>query len=438
MAKKSKAKGLLAGAPPEGWGVPVKGSQTAGTAATTDNNNAANWKYDGRGKRSWTNTVTGEVRTNAGQNSNPGTKGGGSAGTPGGQQYYDMRTPSGQAGAQYQGNLQAASDTATFNRPEEVDQFGNKLTYTKDPVTGQLIRTQTLSPWEQSKQQNQSWFDLALQNLAGSSDAGGLGLLDRAKSAMSQPFNYDGLPAAPTAMNPQDTMAQYQKTQDTLYDYYKRRLDPMFAQQKQEFEQGLANRGIPEGSEQYQRLIKDFDQRQNSAYLDAQTQALQGAGSEQSRQAQIGQGYFDQSQQARNSGINERIAQRQYPLQELGSILGGVSGVNGPNFVPFSGVSVAPGPYFDAAAGELGRQNALQQTQIGADAQLGAAGIAAGATLGAAEIRNQGALAEIKAQNEYAQQNKPKTPNFWQSLGQGLLPGFASGLGAGFGNWLGK
>lgn len=443
MAKKnksSKGKGLLAGAPPEGWGVPVTDTQTPGTPAqpapAADPNVQSNWEYGKRGSRTWTNKVTGETITGKGMKSNPGTKApeGGAGGTVGTQQYYDVRTPTGQAGAQFQGNVQAAGTEAAFNRPQEVTPYGN-LTYTMDPATGQLIRKQELSPWEQAKLQNQAWYDLELQKLGGAKDAGGLGIFDRAREAMAQPFNYQGLPQAPTALNPQDTMGQYQKTQDQLYDYYKRRLDPMFAQEKQDFEQGLANRGIPEGSEQYQRLIADFDRRKSDSYQDAISRATEGAGAEQTRLSQIGQTYFDQSQAARNSGIQERIAQRQYPLQELGSILGGVSGVNQPNFVPFSGVNVGPPPIFDAATGELNRQNQLANTQIGASAQLGAAEIAANAGIEEANIRNQGAL--DLAQYQASQNPKPKNPSFWGQLGNALLPGFAAGVGSGFGSWLG-
>lgn len=139
--------------------------------------------------------------------------------------------------------------------------YGNVKTITNPDGT----RTQVtdLDPNEQGIQDSEQGFQ-----------KGNYGNLDAAnrnvQNTMQNPFNFD-------------FNSERARLEDSGYDTFARRNEPRFQQEKDQFEQDMANRGIPPGSELYTRLQKDMAQNQNDMRLDARQRATEMAGQELSR-----------------------------------------------------------------------------------------------------------------------------------------------------------
>jgi len=76
-----------------------------------------------------------------------------------------------------------------------------------------------------------------------------------------------------SAVNPQ-AKTNFKGYVDQAYDASKARLDPIFQQQQQGFDQSLVNRGIPVGSEAYSNASRDLRQSHNDAYTQAANAAI--------------------------------------------------------------------------------------------------------------------------------------------------------------------
>lgn len=145
--------------------------------------------------------------------------------------------------------------------------------------------------------------DIALGDQANS-------MLGQVADAYSQPFNWDALPDAPVG---EDFNAWRQGQIDSTYEDFNRRFDPQFQQQSQDFEQQMANRGIPMGSELYNREKSRMEQTQSDARQSAMVQAQALAGQN------AGQ-FFDIGTQARGNALNEGMMQRNQPLAEFNQL----------------------------------------------------------------------------------------------------------------------
>lgn len=80
-----------------------------------------------------------------------------------------------------------------------------------------------------------------------------------------------------------------QRIEQELYNRFADRMAPEFAREEQTLSQQLVNRGIPVGSELHNRELQRLRESQGERRLNAQTQAMQFAGQEQSRLSEIGQ-----------------------------------------------------------------------------------------------------------------------------------------------------
>jgi hypothetical protein len=89
-----------------------------------------------------------------------------------------------------------------------------------------------------------------------------------------------------------------EQTEARLFDLGRKRLDPLFAERQQGFEQDLANRGIKMGSDAYTREMERFGEGRNDAYNNL---LLTG----------------------RAQAANESLAERNQPLSELLALLSG-------------------------------------------------------------------------------------------------------------------
>jgi len=161
-------------------------------------------------------------------------------------------------------------------------------------------------------QRNQA--DLALGNQAN-------GMLPQIQDAYSQPFDWSQLPSAPV----QGDFNNWRQGQiDSTYNDFSRRMDPQFAQQSEDFEQQMANRGIPVGSELYNKQKQQMQQSQNDARSSALVQA-QGLAGQNAGQ------FFDIGTQARSGALNEGLMRRGMPLADYQSLMGARSGFDAAN-----------------------------------------------------------------------------------------------------------
>lgn len=104
--------------------------------------------------------------------------------------------------------------------------------------------------------------------------------------------------------------AQRQAAADAAYNQFSNRMEPRFAEQQQNFEQQMINRGIPMGSEQYEREKSRMEQSQNDARENAMNQAYLTGGQEQSR-------LFGLASGARGQLYGEQRDQYNIPLEQL-------------------------------------------------------------------------------------------------------------------------
>ena len=98
------------------------------------------------------------------------------------------------------------------------------------------------------------------------------------------------------------------RTEGRLFELGRQRLDPLFEQRRAGLEQRLANQGITPGSEAYNRAITQFQQGQSDAY----NQLLLSG---------------------RQQAVQEQIAERTLPLNELSALLSGQQ-TTAPQFTP--------------------------------------------------------------------------------------------------------
>ena len=139
--------------------------------------------------------------------------------------------------------------------------YGNVRTVTNPD--GSRTQVTDLDPNEQGIQDSEQGFQ-----------KGNYGNLDAAnrnvQNTMQNPFNFD-------------FNSERSRLEDSSYDTFARRNEPRFQQEKDQFEQDMANRGIPPGSELYTRLQKDMSQNLSDSRLDARQRATEMAGQELSR-----------------------------------------------------------------------------------------------------------------------------------------------------------
>jgi len=174
-----------------------------------------------------------------------------------------------------------------------------------------------------------------------------------------------------------DSSNPVNRVEQATYDRAINLLKPQFDRQERRLETGLANRGIPIGSEAYSDVRDQFDTSRDEALIAAANDAVRAGRTEDSR-------LFGISQAARQQGINELLLQRTQPINELAAILQGSPATGQPQFGQQAQYQVAPadvvGPTNLAYQGQL---NAFNQSQANRNAGLGGLFGLGGAILGA-------------------------------------------------------
>ena len=251
--------------------------------------------------------------------------------------------PTETAAAQAAANKETAQAQAELNM---INQYtpGGSLEYTQRGVsadgTPQYSATQTLSD------EGQQILDLQNQASIGYGQIGN-SQLNQVSDTLSTPIDFSTLGDAPQAN---------QQAWDTAYNSLIQRNQPQADQQLQAIQTQLANQGIGIGSEAYDNELARYSSAQNDFGLAAQNAAM----------GQMSQQYALDSA-ARNQAINERVSQRQIPLNELSALATGTQ-LQSPSFgsTPQTGVAgtpVADSIYGSYNAEQQNYQNALAQQQ---------------------------------------------------------------------------
>jgi hypothetical protein len=192
--------------------------------------------------------------------------------------------PAAVSAAQTQSNVATANAEAALNRVNQVTPFGSSTWNGTGPGATQTV---TLDPLAQQDLTNQLHQDVNLSNL-------GFGLTDQAGQTLASPLNTNGLPAlsgGPGATGnvqsnldfsgapqvPTDFNQATQQAQNAVYNQATSRLDPQWENAQNDLNSRLANQGVTQGSEAYQRAQDEFARNKNDAYNQANYSAV-GAG----------------------------------------------------------------------------------------------------------------------------------------------------------------
>jgi hypothetical protein len=315
-------------------------------------------------------------------------------------------------------NLEASRLGFRLNNPDQVTPFGERRV---TPMEGQSDRfqiTDTLNPEQQAIVDADARASLGLSNLAASQT-------ERLQGTMDVPFDPTSeLPSggtAPTAegISPlpgqglrdipgsEDFGAERSRVEDALVGRFNRFTEPNLSEDRESLMTRLSNQGHAVGGGAYGKAMDRFDRRADATRADVRDQAVAAGGAEQSRlfadalsargtqfgeQAQrqaadLGQQsqLFGMGQGARERALQERLAIRNQPINEIAALIG-TGQVNLPQFAGLSTQQVAPANIFGMNQmnqnRELARFNAraaAQRANIGATAGiLGAGAMGAG------------------------------------------------------------
>ena len=265
----------------------------------------------------------------------------------------------GAAVAQGAANKDSAIAGAQLSNPNIYSPTGSRtVSYANDPTTGNPIPTirDSLSP------EQQAIFDINQRGQKGLATVGA-DAVDRVGGILGQDVNFN-----------RDIGTQAQG-RDEVINAMMSRFDNDLGRRREGVEGDLVARGIPRGSEAWNREMDTLERARTDAYQ----QSIVGAD--------------ERAMKDRQQEITEIMTQRQTPLNEISALRTG-SQVAPLNFGGFQGSSVAPAPVFGASQatgnaqqGIYNAQTASSNSALGAAAGLGAAGISAyGAATAAAPV----------------------------------------------------
>ncbi len=258
-----------------------------------------------------------------------------------------------------------AADTGIkYANPNQVDATGNTRTTSTD-ANGNPVITDTLDSAQKDILDKDAKIssmgrDYAM-SLAGSSG------LDKAFDPTLDPRTSTG-----------DLVADRKRQEGELSDYLSRDFATKKAQDRNDFETSLYNRGIPldPQNEAYKRAETEFNDNWNSKEADVRAEALQFGGTEMDRS-------FSQGEQRRANQLSEQTQVRGQRLGEVGAWAGLGTGVQGPNFGPAQGVdySLSSPVEIDQAlkAGRISAQQAKTAMEAVRKAGSGGGGGGSGA-----------------------------------------------------------
>lgn len=253
----------------------------------------------------------------------------------------------GAATAQGAANKEAAIAGSQLSNPNIIGPTGSQtVSYTPDPITGNPIPTvrQEYTP------EQQAIFDINQQGQRGLAEVG-RDAVGRIGGILGQDVNFE-----------RDLGTQPQGRQEVI-DAMMSRVNQDIGRRQEGIESTLMARGIPRGSEAWNREMDTLERGRT----DALQQAIVGSDA--------------RAMDERRQAITEMMAQRQTPLNEISALRTG-SQVAPLQFQGFSGQNVGAAPVMQGAVAQgNAAQNAYNQqvgsrnSTMGGLFQLGSAGI---------------------------------------------------------------
>lgn len=172
----------------------------------------------------------------------------------------------------------------------------------KKPKDGAQALPGLTSPQNQTINQRQE-ADLSLGNTANK-------MLPAIEGSYAQPFDWNSLPANPVTGDYNKWVGDQMQQYNSAFDA---RMNPVYQQQSQDFEQMAANRGWTPGSENYNREKTRLEQSQNEArqqaYAANQSNAVSSAGQ-----------LFNIGTSAHSNALSDAMTQRNLPLTEFNAL----------------------------------------------------------------------------------------------------------------------
>ena len=188
-----------------------------------------------------------------------------------------------------QANAQQGYDKSTglfnfaLNNPNTQTPYGNQtFTYKGTDVNGNPTYNQSLefSPTQQALY-NQSTANQTKQGQVAATALQGVNNQFNTQYDLNKAVG--GMTASQANLN-----KDYNNQYDALYKQQTAYLDPQYQNQKNQLDASLANQGILPGSQAYQNAQDEQARNQTFGYQQAANQAQAGAGSEQTRLANLG------------------------------------------------------------------------------------------------------------------------------------------------------
>jgi hypothetical protein len=201
---------------------------------------------------------------------------------------------------------QSKSGGGPFTRDPKVDKKPKPLTPGNPSPNPQT--TAPVQPTESATTQIENTTNDAMQNLVG-------------RVGNMQPFQptMDAMPQMPQ-MSPQEYSAMRQRAEQTAMDSFDRNMGPQFQREEADFRQRMAEQGVPETSEGYQKQYQDMKNAQNSARQNAMSNAFQlGQGEQAQAYGQQAQNY-QLGLAGRDQQFNQGIQQYRLPMEQLGAM----------------------------------------------------------------------------------------------------------------------
>jgi hypothetical protein len=192
-------------------------------------------------------------------------------------------------------------------------------------------QTTTLSPEQQRLYDQQTQLGSSLNNLA-------LSQTQRLADHLGRPIDASGLPSVAN-----DFSADRQRVEQALFD----RVNPQLERDRRALEDALVNQGFMRGTDAFANAMGDFNRQVNDQRLAITAQGL----NEQ-------QGLFNMQQGNRQRALNEMLAMRNQPINEISALMSGGQ-VSLPNAQAYQGGNVAASD----VAGSIYNTAALQQKQ---------------------------------------------------------------------------
>jgi len=274
----------------------------------------------------------------------------------------NVSTPEDAISTQEQYGRYSTEQQLNANRVNEVNSYGSS-SYSRDPNTGAMTRTSTLSGPQQQMLAQQQGRDLALGQV---SDA------QLKLFGQQGPFSYNSLPQIAGG---DDLLAERRRVEEQLYSDFEKRQAPIFEQEKAQLQQSLADRGIPLTSGRAQQELQGLADRQEQTRSGIRTDATKLGQSEYSNN-------FNTSLAGRQQGVSEYDKSYYAPLTTMGSLQGLQGGITNPEFsaitkvdVPLTNPAAIGSTYrgqdIEKYLGELDANTRIRTAQIGADAAGG-------------------------------------------------------------------